>query len=281
MGLNLPKSRGGGGGGGVSGLSTADGGTALADNVIVRGDGTTGIQGSALYLTDAGIVTPTLSGFTTGLKVTGNHLVSVSVNNGSQSGTNQNGLLAGNVIAEISGGTGGSGTLAMIAQTKLFKAVSGGQYTWVSSATNAKDGTADTGLARQAAGVLRSTDGSTSTGAFLSTVLVEANTAVAAGPNVIAATESGTTFTNEGATALNVHTLPTAVAGLRFRFICQDSDGIQVNASTGDTIRDATGVSSAGGTATLANVGDVMELECINATEWFVVSGRGTAPTLA
>ena len=29
------------GGGGVSGLSTADGGTAIADNALIRGDGTT------------------------------------------------------------------------------------------------------------------------------------------------------------------------------------------------------------------------------------------------
>ena len=43
---------GGAGGAGVSGLDTADGGTALADNTIVRGDGTTGIQGSAVTIAD-------------------------------------------------------------------------------------------------------------------------------------------------------------------------------------------------------------------------------------
>lgn len=44
---------GGGSGGGVSGLSTADGGTALSDNAIVRGDGTTGVQGSTVTLADS------------------------------------------------------------------------------------------------------------------------------------------------------------------------------------------------------------------------------------
>lgn len=44
---------GSGGGAGVSGLDTADGGTALADNVIVRGDGATGIQGSDITIADA------------------------------------------------------------------------------------------------------------------------------------------------------------------------------------------------------------------------------------
>ena len=42
-----------GGGGGVSGLSTADGGTALSDNAIVRGDGTTGVQGSTVTVADS------------------------------------------------------------------------------------------------------------------------------------------------------------------------------------------------------------------------------------
>jgi hypothetical protein len=41
---------GGGAGGGVSGLTAADGGTAIADNAIVRGQGTTGIQGSSVTL---------------------------------------------------------------------------------------------------------------------------------------------------------------------------------------------------------------------------------------
>lgn len=39
---------------GVSGLATAGGGTALADNKAVRGDGTTGIQGSLLEIADDG-----------------------------------------------------------------------------------------------------------------------------------------------------------------------------------------------------------------------------------
>jgi hypothetical protein len=44
-------------GGGVTGLTTCDGGTALADNDVLRADGTTGCQGSVVDITDAGIVT--------------------------------------------------------------------------------------------------------------------------------------------------------------------------------------------------------------------------------
>lgn len=47
----------GGGGGGVSGLTAADGGTAIADNAAVRGDGGTSIQGSLVEIDDAGNVT--------------------------------------------------------------------------------------------------------------------------------------------------------------------------------------------------------------------------------
>lgn len=52
--FSTPPIEGGGGGGGVSGLATADGGTAIADNAIIRGDGTEGIQGSAFTLSDTG-----------------------------------------------------------------------------------------------------------------------------------------------------------------------------------------------------------------------------------
>lgn len=41
----------------VTGLLTASGGTAIADNVIIRGDGNTGIQGSGVTLSDADAIT--------------------------------------------------------------------------------------------------------------------------------------------------------------------------------------------------------------------------------
>ena len=34
------------------------------------------------------------------------------------------------------------------------------------------------------------------------------------------------TLTNEGATAQNYHTLPSAASGLKYTFVVQDSDGI-------------------------------------------------------
>lgn len=42
---------------GVTGLQTANGGTALGDNLLVRGDGATGIQGSIVTVSDTGQIT--------------------------------------------------------------------------------------------------------------------------------------------------------------------------------------------------------------------------------
>lgn len=42
--------------GGVPGLSNAAGGTAIADNAVIRGDGTTGIQGSVVTISDVGTI---------------------------------------------------------------------------------------------------------------------------------------------------------------------------------------------------------------------------------
>lgn len=50
---------GGGSGGGVSGLATADGGTALADDKAVTGDGTTGIQGTSVTIVGGAVSTVT------------------------------------------------------------------------------------------------------------------------------------------------------------------------------------------------------------------------------
>jgi hypothetical protein len=114
------------------------------------------------------------------------------------------------------------------------------------------------------------------TGALLCSVLVEANTAGSGAPNVLTAAESRTVLTNQGATAQNYHTLPTAAAGYEFVFVVQDSDGVRVVASAGDTIRDLATVSAAAGFIQSTTVGSVIRLISINATEWFVAAKVGT-----
>lgn len=107
-------------------------------------------------------------------------------------------------------------------------------------------------------------------------VLVEANTAVLASPNAIGFDESQTLFTNEGATALNYHTLPTAVAGLTYTFYVADSDGIRIVANTGDNISVAGTTSTSGGYAESTTIGNSVTLTAINATTWAATSVIGS-----
>jgi hypothetical protein len=91
-----------------------------------------------------------------------------------------------------------------------------------------------------------------------------------------AAADSRTVYTNEGTASQLAVTLPAAVAGLSYTFVVQDTDGIQLTAAAGDTIRVAGSVSSSGGTATASAVGDTITIIAINATEWIAIASHGT-----
>lgn len=110
--------------------------------------------------------------------------------------------------------------------------------------------------------------------------LVEANTAGSGSPNIITSAESRTLFTNEGASALNYHTLPTAAAGLTYTFYVDDADGIRVTANTGDIIQINGVASSSAGYAECLAIGGSITLTAINATDWVATSVIG-AWTLA
>lgn len=84
----------------------------------------------------------------------------------------------------------------------------------------------------------------------------------------ITSSDSGTNFTNEGASAIVPFSLPTAVAGLRYTFTVQDADGLKVTASGGDTIRIYNLVSITAGYIQSTAIGSTVELLAINATEW-------------
>lgn len=105
---------------------------------------------------------------------------------------------------------------------------------------------------------------------------VETNTAVAASPNLLASTESRRLLTNEGATAENYHTLPSAAAGMEYAFYCQDTDGIRIVANAGDTIRISGTASAAAGFVRSSSVGSALILTAINVTEWVAISVVGT-----
>lgn len=98
--------------------------------------------------------------------------------------------------------------------------------------------------------------------------VVEANTAGSGTPNALNDLESNKLLTNEGATAANYHTLPTAVAGLTYTFVVQDADGMRIVANTGDTIRLGSKVTATAGYIQSTTIGDYVTLTAINATEW-------------
>lgn len=105
---------------------------------------------------------------------------------------------------------------------------------------------------------------------------VEANTAGSGAPNVLTAAETTTVLTNEGATAENYHTLPSAAAGMAFTFVVIDTDGIRIVANTDDTVRGSTGESGAAGFIRCATIGASITLLAINATQWVPTSIIGT-----
>ena len=105
---------------------------------------------------------------------------------------------------------------------------------------------------------------------------VEASTAGVGAPNVLTTAESRKVLTNEGSTAKNYHTLPTAAAGLTYTFIVQDTDGMRIVAAASDTIRLAGTISIAAGYIDSTTVGSTVTLVAINATEWVAVAINGT-----
>ena len=102
--------------------------------------------------------------------------------------------------------------------------------------------------------------------------LVEENLATAAAPNIITNLENNKLFTNNGATVLNVHTLPPCELGLRYTFFVKETSGIQINcgSGTGEHIRlgDAGPVSN----CSSGVIGAVIEFICVTTTTWIALA---------
>ncbi len=77
-------------------------------------------------------------------------------------------------------------------------------------------------------------------------------------------------LTNEGAVVEVVFTLPTAVAGLRYRAIVEDANGIKFTAASGDTISVGDFTTVAAGSIALPNVGTEVEIVAVNDTKWIM-----------
>lgn len=255
-------------GGGSGGSGDVVGPASSTDNALVRFDGLTGklIQNSGVTIADT-------TGSMTGPASQAWELASGSSGSLRLSGT---GTDASGSYLTIAGATY---TQFMMKAGGRFIASADTYLLWGGNPTAGSYGdvgTPDVGIGRNAAGVLRVTQDLSGIGKLLNAVLVEANTAGSGTPNAIAATESGTVFTNEGATAKNYEALPTAAAGYQFTFIVQDADGMRIVANTGDTIRVIDKVTAAAGYIESTTIGSVVTLVAINATEWVATSIHGT-----
>ncbi len=100
------------------------------------------------------------------------------------------------------------------------------------------------------------------------TMQVINSTGTSGSPYSITAADSFSVITNEGVTALNYNTLPSASAGLVYYFDVQDSDGMRITANTGDTIRLTNEVTISAGYVQSTTIGDTLMLIAINNTEW-------------
>ena len=101
----------------------------------------------------------------------------------------------------------------------------------------------------------------------------ENNTDTSISPNALTNAESGKLINNTGVTAEGRQELPTAVAGLVFRFYNGDSDGIRIDVAGGDEIYDGSGT---GTNISISTVGGYLELVAVDATRWVVSSVIGT-----
>lgn len=252
-------------GGGSGGSGDVVGPASATDNAIARFDGATGklLQNSAVTIADTTGTLDNSAGvgkyISGGTNATGYFCMG-----GVSSGNWCYGLDSNGVPAIIRGDNAAIGSfraysIAVSGGTIAFNTSVLGFPAFVISGNNV--------LYKSAGGA---------PGPILSSVLVEANTAGSGAPNAIGALESGTVYTNEGVTAKNFHTLPSAVAGYKFTFVVQDADGMRIVANTNDTIRVIDKVTAAAGYVESTTIGSTVTLVSINATEWIATSIHGT-----
>lgn len=300
-------SGGGSSSGGVSGLDTADGGTALADNVVVRGDGTMGIQGSGVSISDADVVSGATQLNVDNLRLDGNTLSSTNTDGDINLVTAAGPTFAGdiNLDARTSGANAGTinvkgvfwtdtggrfnsngtapGTtnsnnpsisLITTSGAPVLGIANGGQVKF--STSNNAENVLDQGISYGgSSNSIRITDGSTGIGNLYTKQPVEANTATSGAPNVLVATESNKILTNEGATAENYHTLPAATVGQVYEFVCMDTDGIRIVANGTDIIVVIGSATGSGGYISTTHQYDNVVLKCPSAGVWVASSING------
>lgn len=107
--------------------------------------------------------------------------------------------------------------------------------------------------------------------------VVEENAAGVASPNVLIAEETGKVLSNEGSTATNYHTLPTAVAGLTYTFVRADaSDDLRITAAASDKIVVGGTATKAAGYVESTARWDAVTLVALDEEYWLALEVQGT-----
>jgi len=89
----------------------------------------------------------------------------------------------------------------------------------------------------------------------------------------LTSSQCGSTIYNGGAVVINLPEAST-VLGCRFTFITLNASNFDINPDDADIIMNSTNV--AGDASRNATVGDNITLEAISATQWTVISSKGT-----
>lgn len=140
---------------------------------------------------------------------------------------------------------------------------SDGLIKWATSGA-ASSSSNNAGLAKSAAGVVLVTDGSTGWGKLLRGRVVTAKTT----DYTVTANEVGAFFTNAGAGAGVIFTLPTPVVGMEYEFYRDANQAVTVDIGGSVTIQIGASVTTAGGNVTLDAVGSRIRIVAISTTQW-------------
>ena len=95
---------------------------------------------------------------------------------------------------------------------------------------------------------------------------------------VVADVDNGKTFTNDGALAEVVFSLPPATVGQWYRFVCKEAQEIRIDPNGTEVMSlPSSGAKQSAGAYLTANAeGESLEIECVKAGEWESVGYTGT-----
>ncbi len=94
---------------------------------------------------------------------------------------------------------------------------------------------------------------------------------------VVADTDNGKTFTNEGATGAITFALPASTVGQWYRFVAKAAQEIRIDPNGVQTIALDTGVQQAAGKyITFDAIGERVTVECVKAGVWETCDPVGT-----